>query len=78
MLASLAGLNYGLSGRSVPASGPPAAPAPVLPSRRLDICLYRHTIRGMARAATTADAFNAVAEPRGGEILDVSPAASVP
>jgi DNA-binding transcriptional ArsR family regulator len=28
-------------------------------------------LRGMARAATTADAFNAVAEPRRREILDV-------
>ena len=28
-------------------------------------------IRGMARAATTADAFNAVAEPRRWQILDV-------
>jgi DNA-binding transcriptional ArsR family regulator len=33
-----------------------------------DIGMYR---RGMARAATTADAFNAVAEPRRREILDV-------
>src|SRR3989442_1925013 len=38
---------------------------------RLDICLYRHIIRAMARAATTADAFNAVAEPRRRQILDV-------
>src|ERR1035441_662293 len=38
---------------------------------RRDICLYRYIIsRIMARAATTADAFNAVAEPRRREILD--------
>jgi DNA-binding transcriptional ArsR family regulator len=38
----------------------------------LDICPYRYTISPiMARAATTADAFNAVAEPRRREILDV-------
>ena len=34
-------------------------------------------IRAMARAATTADAFNAVAEPRRRQILDVLAAASV-
>jgi DNA-binding transcriptional ArsR family regulator len=37
----------------------------------LDIFLYRHIILAMARAATTADAFNAVAEPRRRQILDV-------
>jgi DNA-binding transcriptional ArsR family regulator len=37
---------------------------------RLDIFLYRYIILLMARAATTADAFNAVAEPRRREILD--------
>jgi DNA-binding transcriptional ArsR family regulator len=37
----------------------------------LDIYLYRHTILGVARAATTADAFNAVAEPRRRQILDL-------
>ena len=37
----------------------------------LDIFLYRYMISGMARAATTADAFNAVAEPRRRLILDV-------
>jgi DNA-binding transcriptional ArsR family regulator len=31
---------------------------------------YRYTISRMARAATTADAFNAVAEPRRRQILD--------
>ena len=36
----------------------------------LDIFRYRHIIFGMARAATTADAFNAVAEPRRRQILD--------
>jgi DNA-binding transcriptional ArsR family regulator len=36
----------------------------------LDICLYRYILSGMARAATTADAFNAVAEPRRRQILD--------
>ena len=37
----------------------------------LDIFLYRHMIAVVARAATTADAFNAVAEPRRRQILDV-------
>ena len=37
---------------------------------RLDIFLYRYMMPGMARAATTADAFNAVAEPRRRQILD--------
>jgi DNA-binding transcriptional ArsR family regulator len=37
----------------------------------LDIFLYRYMISSMARAATTADAFNAVAEPRRRLILDV-------
>jgi DNA-binding transcriptional ArsR family regulator len=36
----------------------------------LDIFLYRNMISHVARAATTADAFNAVAEPRRREILD--------
>jgi DNA-binding transcriptional ArsR family regulator len=36
----------------------------------LDVFLYRYIILRMARAATTADAFNAVAEPRRREILD--------
>jgi DNA-binding transcriptional ArsR family regulator len=39
-------------------------------SRSLDIFPYRHIILRVARAATTADAFNAVAEPRRREILD--------
>jgi DNA-binding transcriptional ArsR family regulator len=38
---------------------------------QLDIFLYGYIITGMARAATTADAFNAVAEPRRRQILDV-------
>jgi DNA-binding transcriptional ArsR family regulator len=37
---------------------------------RFDVCLYRYMISRMARAATTADAFNAVAEPRRREIVD--------
>jgi DNA-binding transcriptional ArsR family regulator len=37
----------------------------------LDIFRYRNMILRMARAATTADAFNAVAEPRRRRILDV-------
>jgi DNA-binding transcriptional ArsR family regulator len=37
----------------------------------LDIFLYRYMISSVARAATTADAFNAVAEPRRRLILDV-------
>lgn len=36
---------------------------------RVDICLYRHMISDMARARTTADAFNAIAEPHRREIL---------
>jgi DNA-binding transcriptional ArsR family regulator len=52
-----------VSGRS-----PAAALAPL--NRRLDICLYRHTIDSVARAATTTDAFNAIAEPRRRQILD--------
>ena len=40
---------------------------PVLP---VDIFRYGYTMRNMARAATTADAFNAVAEPRRRQILD--------
>lgn len=36
-----------------------------------DIFLYGYMVLGMARAATTADAFNAVAEPRRRQILDV-------
>ncbi len=36
----------------------------------LDVFLYRYMISSMARAATTADAFNAVAEPRRRQILD--------
>jgi DNA-binding transcriptional ArsR family regulator len=36
----------------------------------LDIFLYRYIFTAVARAATTADAFNAVAEPRRREILD--------
>jgi DNA-binding transcriptional ArsR family regulator len=37
----------------------------------LDIFRYGYMIGHMARAATTADAFNAVAEPRRRQILDV-------
>src|SRR2546423_13071989 len=40
-------------------------------SFRLDICRYRYIMLDMARAATTADAFNAVAEPRRRQILDL-------
>jgi len=35
----------------------------------LDICRYRNIIQRMARAATTSDSFNAVAEPRRRDIL---------
>ena len=38
---------------------------------RIDIFPYRNIILHVARAATTADAFNAVAEPRRRAILDV-------
>lgn len=37
--------------------------------RRLDICLYQNMIADMARAATTSDVFNAIAEPQRREIL---------
>jgi DNA-binding transcriptional ArsR family regulator len=37
----------------------------------VDIFLYGYMMRAMARAATTADTFNAVAEPRRRQILDV-------
>jgi DNA-binding transcriptional ArsR family regulator len=37
----------------------------------LDIFRYRYMMWDMARAATTADAFNAIAEPRRRQILDV-------
>jgi len=40
-------------------------------SSQVDIFLYEHIILAVARAATTADAFNAVAEPRRRQILDV-------
>ena len=36
----------------------------------LDIYRYQHILPSVARAATTADAFNAIAEPRRREILD--------
>ena len=36
----------------------------------VDVCLYRYITAAMARAATTTDAFNAVAEPRRRQILD--------
>src|SRR5437879_13925639 len=47
-------------------------PPPVLRDlaiRHLDICRYGHIFRFMARAATTSDAFNAVAEPQRRRIL---------
>jgi DNA-binding transcriptional ArsR family regulator len=42
----------------------------LLRPRQIDIFLYGNMMSGMARAATTADAFNAVAEPRRRQILD--------
>jgi DNA-binding transcriptional ArsR family regulator len=36
----------------------------------VDICLYGYMMLGVARAATTTDAFNALAEPRRRELLD--------
>ncbi len=44
----------------------------------LDIFLYRNIFLSMARAATTSDAFNAVAEPRRREILEVLAAGESP
>jgi len=41
----------------------------VVGKKRLDIFPYRNILRGVARAATTSDAFNAVAEPRRRDIL---------
>jgi DNA-binding transcriptional ArsR family regulator len=46
--------------------GAQALPRP----RQVDIFLYGNMMSGMARAATTTDAFNAVAEPRRRQILD--------
>ena len=37
----------------------------------MNTCLYRYIIFPVARAATTSDAFNAVAEPRRRQILDL-------
>ncbi len=44
----------------------------------LHIYPYRYILLGMARAATTADAFNAVAEPRRRQILDALAAGERP
>ncbi len=46
-------------------------PARVTRSRRrgLDVCRYRNMMAPMARAATTSDVFNAIAEPQRREIL---------
>jgi DNA-binding transcriptional ArsR family regulator len=44
----------------------------------IDIFLYGHIIDRMARAATTADAFNAIAEPRRRQILDLLAAGERP
>src|SRR6476646_3322225 len=38
-------------------------------SSTFDACRYRHMIAAMARAATTSDVFNAIAEPQRREIL---------
>src|SRR5262245_37650336 len=45
--------------------------ASTFPATELDIFPYRNMIARMARSATTADAFNAVAEPRRRQILDL-------
>jgi len=47
------------------------SPTAVVPEESVDIFLYRNMMLLVARAATTADAFNAVAEPRRRQILDV-------
>jgi DNA-binding transcriptional ArsR family regulator len=44
----------------------------------LDIFLYRNIILAMARAATTTDAFNAIAEPRRRQIVDLLAAGERP
>lgn len=48
------------------------------PRKSLDVFPYRHTICGVARAATTSDAFNAVAEPRRRRILELLAAGERP
>jgi DNA-binding transcriptional ArsR family regulator len=45
---------------------------------RGDIFLYRYIMRRMARAATTTDAFNAVAEPRRRQIVDALAGGELP
>lgn len=50
------------------AAGVPASARPV--SLQLDTFLYGYILPTMARAATTEDVFNAVAEPRRRQILD--------
>jgi DNA-binding transcriptional ArsR family regulator len=49
-----------------------------LPAFSVDIYRYRNIIPGMARAATTTDAFNAVAEPRRRQILDLLAGGELP
>jgi DNA-binding transcriptional ArsR family regulator len=46
------------------------AKGPTLEHEPCNACSYGHTFGGVARAATTTDAFNAVAEPRRRQILD--------
>src|SRR5215211_181526 len=59
-------------GRSLPSWAPlPALAVPHPTESARHIFLYRYMIPPMARAATTADAFNAVAEPRRRQILGV-------
>jgi DNA-binding transcriptional ArsR family regulator len=58
-------------GRSLPFWASLPALAITHSPESLDIFLYGYMIPSMARAATTADAFNAVAEPRRRQILDV-------
>jgi len=60
-------------GRLTPSAGSPKFPSrPNFVARKkgLDIFPYGHILVPMARAATTSDAFNAVAEPRRRDILN--------
>lgn len=73
---------FRLATRSPPLDSPvPTTPAGNLPVRHnvVDIFLYGYVMFGfMARAATTSDVFNAIAEPRRREILTLLVAKELP
>jgi len=54
-----------------PAIAAVARPRKPMPTTILDIFRYRHILRLVARSSTTSDVFNAIAESRRREILDV-------